>query len=131
MIFVDTGALFAYAVPDDEHHASARQWVRQNRLTLITTDYVIDELLTLLRARGQYIRAIQIGELLFNGRLASLHYLAEDEVLAAWQVFRTYADKEWSFTDCTSKVVIDKLRLTHAFSFDQHFHQFGTVVVVP
>ncbi|HEX9988570.1 MAG TPA: PIN domain-containing protein [Chloroflexia bacterium] len=131
MIFVDTGALFAYAVPDDEHHKIAQQWVRQNRVPLITTDYIIDEILTLLRARKQSARATQIGELLFGGRLAKLYYLAEDDILASWQVFRTYSDKEWSFTDCTSKVVIDKLRLTHAFSFDQHFRQFGAVVVVP
>lgn len=131
MIFVDTGALFAYAVPDDEHHAVARQWTLQNRLPLVTTDYVIDEILTLLRARGQMTRATQLGKLLFSGRLATLHYMTEDEVLAAWQVFRTYTDKEWSFTDCTSKVIIEKLGLTHAFSFDQHFRQFGTVAVVP
>ena len=46
-------------------------------------------------------------------------------------MFRDYADKDWSFTDCTSKVVIDSLGITTAFSFDQHFRQFGTVTVVP
>ncbi|HEX9987631.1 MAG TPA: hypothetical protein VGE45_04035, partial [Chloroflexia bacterium] len=59
------------------------------------------------------------------------YYLIEEDILTAWQVFRTYADKEWSFTDCTSKVVIEKLGITHAFAFDQHFRQFGTVAVVP
>lgn len=61
MIFVDAGALFAYTVPDDQHHAQARRWVRQNRVPLITTDYIIDETLTLLRARGQSDRAVQLG----------------------------------------------------------------------
>ncbi len=131
MIFVDAGALFAYAVPDDEHHADAQEWVRHNRVPLITTDYIIDETLTLLRARGQADRAVQLGELLFSGMLANLHYLTEEQILAAWQVYRSYNDKEWSFTDCTSKVVIEKLGLTHAFAFDQHFRQFGTVIVVP
>lgn len=131
MIFVDAGALFAYAVSDDEHHAQARKWVRQNRVPLITTDYIIDETLTLLRARGQSARAIQLGELLFSGRLATLHYLTEEQILAAWQVYRNYNDKEWSFTDCTSKVIIEELGLTYAFAFDQHFKQFGTVVIVP
>lgn len=131
MIFVDAGALFAYAVPDDEHHAEARNWVRQNRVPLITTDYIIDETLTLLRARGQSHRAVQLGDLLFSGKLANLHYLTEDDILAGWEVYRTYADKEWSFTDCTSKAIMEKLDLTHAFAFDQHFRQFGSVIVLP
>jgi predicted nucleic acid-binding protein len=131
MIFADTGALFAYVMPDDEHHDAARQWVRQNQLPLLTTDYIIDETLTLLRMRAQFARAIDFGDLVFSGQVAQIYYLAEDDILAAWQVFRTYSDKEWSFTDCTSKVVIEKLGLTHAFAFDRYFHQFGTVAVVP
>lgn len=131
MIFADAGALFAYVVPDDEHHEEARRWLRQNRVPLITTDYIIDETLTLLRARGESVRAVQLGYLLFSGALANLHYLTEGDILAAWAVYRTYTDKEWSFTDCTSKIMIEKLGLTHAFAFDQHFYQFGSVIVVP
>ncbi len=131
MIFVDTGALFAYAIPDDERHEEARQWVRQNRDPMITTDYVIDELLTLMRARAQSARAIKMGELLFTEQVARVYYLTQEDILAAWEVFRTYQDKEWSFTDCTSKTVIEKFDLTKAFAFDQHFRQFGSATVVP
>jgi predicted nucleic acid-binding protein len=45
--------------------------------------------------------------------------------------FRRFADKDWSFTDCTSCVVMQKLGITTACSFDHHFRQFGTVSVVP
>lgn len=133
-IFVDTGAWVAYVSPDDQYHHVASQWMHHNRRHLVTTDYVVDEALTLLKARGEPVRAQQLGVLLFGGSfnsLIDLHYLSEQDVLAAWDVFRTYSDKEWSFTDCTSKMVIDKLGLTHAFAFDQHFRQFGMVVVVP
>jgi predicted nucleic acid-binding protein len=98
---------------------------------LITTDYVVDETLTLMKARAPIMRATELGELLFSGKLADLYYLTMNDIQAAWQVFRMYADKEWSFTDCTSKVIIEKLGITHAFSFDQHFRQFGSVTVVP
>ena len=134
MIFVDTGAWVAYISPDDQYHRSAAQWMRRNRQPLVTTDFVADEVLTLLKARGEPARAWQLGELLFGGNfsgLARLHYLTEEDILASWQVFRTYQDKERSFTDCTSKITIEKLGLTHAFAFDQHFRQFGTVTVVP
>jgi predicted nucleic acid-binding protein len=131
MIFVDTGAWFASVVPWDMSHAAATAWLRQNREPLLTTDYVVDETLTLLRARQEMPRAVALGGLLFGGGLAQLYFLTESDLRAAWQVFQGYADKEWSFTDCTSKVVIDHLGLSHAFSFDQHFRQFGSVHVIP
>jgi predicted nucleic acid-binding protein len=53
------------------------------------------------------------------------------EILRAWEVFRHFADKEWSFTDCTSKVVMEDLGIDTAFTFDHHFRQFGSVTVVP
>lgn len=46
-------------------------------------------------------------------------------------MFQRYDDKEWSFTDCLSKVVIEELRVHYALSLDHHFRQFGTVIVVP
>lgn len=45
--------------------------------------------------------------------------------------FDSCDDKNWSFTDCTSKVVMEQLGVKAAFAFDHHFHQFGTIQVVP
>ena len=53
MIFVDTGAWFASAVPSDRDHAAATRWLSQNTQPLLTTDSIMDETLTLLKARGQ------------------------------------------------------------------------------
>ena len=131
MIFVDTSAWFARVVPTDPHHPTAFQWTAANEERLITTDYVVDETLTLLRSRGHITYALSLGELLFSESIADLHYLTPDEILAAWIVFRDYSDKDWSFTDATSKVVIEKLGIRQAFAFDEHFRQFGSVEIVP
>lgn len=48
MIFVDTGAWFAAIVPTDPNHERAAAFLAANREPLITTDYVVDETLTLL-----------------------------------------------------------------------------------
>lgn len=53
------------------------------------------------------------------------------ERIEAWEVYKNFSDKDWSFTDCTSKVIIEKFRITHAFSFDKHFKQIGSIIVVP
>ena len=131
MIFVDTGGWFAYLIPTDLDHATAAAWMIANRTPLLTTDYVIDETLTLLRSRGQNRIAVDFGTLVFAGQMATIHYLTSAEIAAAWNVFHRYADKYWSFTDCTCKVIMESFAITSAFSFDQHFRQFGTVSVVP
>jgi predicted nucleic acid-binding protein len=50
-VFVDTGAWFAYLVRRDPDHRAATRWMRRNRQPLVTTDYILDELLTLLKVR--------------------------------------------------------------------------------
>jgi len=131
MIFVDTSAWFAAVIASDPNHRKAQSWLTANQAKLTTTDYIVDETLTLLRARGQTARALVLGQELFAASRAALHFLTESDIRAAWDVYRKFQDKDWSFTDCTSKVVIEKLGLASAFSFDHHFFQFGSVVVVP
>ena len=131
MIFVDTSGWFAMAVPTDQDHAAVAQCFQQATQKLLTTDYVVDETLTLLRARGYSHRALVLGEAFFNGTVAELHYVSEAEVQLAWELFRDYKDKDWSFTDCTSKIVIDSFGLTEAISLDHHFRQFGNLRVIP
>ncbi len=131
MKFADTGGWFALFVPEDINHTTALAWFARQRQPLFTTDYVVDETLTLLRSRGQADVALNLGQQFFSDSLATIYYLTEEDIRASWQVFTRYADKEWSFTDCTSKVIMEKLGITEAFAFDQHFRQFGTVTVVP
>ena len=131
MIFVDTGAWFALFVPSDPDHTAATQWLASNREPFFTTDFIADETLTLLRARGERPCALLAAREFFEGEMTRLYFLTEDDIRAAVAVFRQYADKDWSFTDCTSRVVMERLGLTSAFAFDQHFRQFRNVVVVP
>jgi predicted nucleic acid-binding protein len=88
-------------------------------------------MLTLLVMRRQRLQAEAFGKAVFSGQLAQLHFLAKADIHAAWDVFLKYGDKQWSFTDCTCKVVIEKLKIASAFSFDHHFRQFGNVATVP
>jgi len=131
MILVDTSAWFASVVPSDTDYQVATLWMRQNTQPLLTTDYVIDQTLTLLRVRGHNSRAMALGEGFFTGKIATVYYLTEDDILLTWQVFRQFSDKGWSFTDCSSKVVMERLGVNQAFSFDYHFRQFGSISVFP
>ncbi|HEX9868617.1 MAG TPA: hypothetical protein VGC99_08480, partial [Candidatus Tectomicrobia bacterium] len=106
-------------------------WMRKNRQPLVTTDYVLDELLTLLKQRESYHVAVAGGDALWRERVARIEHIAVEDVAQAWHVFQRYHDKGWSFTDCTSKIVIERLRIKQAFVCDSRFEQFGTVIRVP
>lgn len=131
MIFVDSGGWFASVVTDDEDYEAARLWMNENKEPLFTTNYIVDETLTLLRARGENQKALEIGNLFFRGLLANIYYLSEEDILQSWEIFQTFSDKKWSFTDCSCKFICEKFGITHAFSFDKHFKQFGTIIIVP
>ena len=131
MIFVDTGAWYASLVPTDPDHSKAAQWLAENHSPLLTTDYVIDETLTLLRVRGERKRSLLLGARFFQDDFVEIHKVTTADLALAWSTFEQFDDKGWSFTDCTSKVVMEQLSIKVAFAFDHHFHQFGTIQVVP
>ncbi|MCC7291123.1 MAG: hypothetical protein IT449_03560 [Phycisphaerales bacterium] len=51
----------------------------------------------------------------------------EREFRAAWELFRDNPGRDWSFTDCTSKAVIDALHIKRALTFDRHCAEFGAL----
>jgi len=131
MIFVDTGAWAALFVPADSLHQTARKWLRENRDRLVTSDYVVDEVLTLLKTRFSAQGSIRAGQALFSEHFSQLVYLTSEDVERAWKIFRSHADKRWSFTDCASLAVMERMRISRAFAFDRHFSQMRGVRRVP
>ncbi|MGA2585145.1 MAG: PIN domain-containing protein [Tepidisphaeraceae bacterium] len=130
-VFVDTGAWYASVVANDPRHADVVSWHRQNTQPLITTDYVIDEALTLLRSRGERAKAIALGRHLLDLSAVSIHFISESEIRQAWEIFRDNPSRDWSFTDCTSKVVIDARHIKQVLTFDHHFAEFGALEILP
>jgi predicted nucleic acid-binding protein len=44
---------------------------------------------------------------------------------AAWSIFEQYRDKRFSFTDCTSFALIQRLALPLSLAIDSDFRSFG------
>ncbi len=131
MIFVDTGVWFAANVSTDRDHLRASDLLRRRSASLVTTDYVLCELFTLLKVRGQRQRLTLAGRAFFEQRVCRIEYILPADILTAWSVFERFRDKDWSFTDCTSYVVMQLLEIREAAAFDEHFRQFGFVGVLP
>ncbi|MCK4315902.1 MAG: type II toxin-antitoxin system VapC family toxin [Anaerolineae bacterium] len=129
-IFTDTSAWFALAYEGDPHYQAAQTFIASNP-RLITTNFIIDETITLVLARLGHWPARELGERLWSGWLARVIYVSKADQRAAWELFKKYDDKEFSFTDCTSFVVMERLGLVHAFAFDEHFEQTGQFIRLP
>lgn len=129
-IFVDTGAWFVSLVPADPHHFKVVGFLQQNPLPLITIDYVIDETLTLLRARGEARKAITLSRQFVDLQTANYVHITPAMVSKAWELFRDQPARQWSFTDCTSKAVMDELQLRQALFLDHHFRELGAIDVL-
>lgn len=59
----------------------------------------------------------------------SLVRVTEEDEQAALDLIARYRDKSFSLTDATSFVVMERLGITHAFSFDDDFRQYGWTVL--
>jgi uncharacterized protein len=112
-------------------HSRVQAWFDATPEPLITTDYCIDETLTLLVARKRLARALIAGKSLLNPIVTRIHFVTQHQFHRAWILFQQRASAGWSFTDCTSKIVIDDLSIQTAAALDDHFRQFGNLTVVP
>lgn len=124
-VFVDTSAWYALADSSDPNFSSASDFLRKNTFPLITTSYIFSETVTLLRYRMGHQQAADFGERLFSSRSILMHRPLEEDELLAWEFFKKHSDKQYSFTDCLSFILMRKFKLREAFSFDRHFEQAG------
>jgi hypothetical protein len=130
-MFVDTGGWYAAYVLSDPDHVRVATLIDDPRSRLITTDLVLAESLNLLRARGEYQRAIVLGRNLLANSAADLIHVTLQDIQRAFVIFETYRDKAWSFTDCSSLVVMQRLGVREAISLDQHFRQMPGISIYP
>ncbi len=134
MIFVDTAAFLAIENLRDTHHAEALTYQRsclKKEKPLVTSDYVLDETYTIIRVRAGHAIAVQFGEALRASRLIRVEYVTPETIESAWHIFKRFTEHEFSFTDCTSFVLMERLGIETAFTFDAHFRQYGRFLVNP
>lgn len=131
-VFVDTSGWMACADGADPAHdrcCAARDGALESGQLLVTTDFVVDETLTLLRLRLGLAPAETWWQQLDRSRRLRWERVDVDRFEKARQLFFQFRDKDFSFTDCTSFAVMRELRLTHALTTDRHFHQIGFQVL--
>lgn len=127
-LFLDAGYVIALETSDDQNHKAASQhWRRllKSPLSLITTSYVFDEIVTFFNSRSRHDKAVEVGSNLIQTGLIELIHVDETLFYEGWEYFQKHRDKTYSLTDCISFVVMKQRAIRTALTFDRHFTQAG------
>ncbi len=131
-IFVDTWGWLAYGHRRDAHHTEVKELLEacvSNHMPVHTSDYVLDELITLLFRRESYDEAVRfLDGLLADSARGTLQIqrLTTERFQAALELRKRFRDKpDISFTDLTTMAVMRELQITAVVTEDNHFLHVG------
>lgn len=128
LVFADTSFFFALAAKRDNAHSRATAAfarLLKAKRPLVTTDYVIDETLTLVKLRTEAAVALALLQRIEQSDSITVQDISAPRFQAAKALFRKHADHGYSFTDCTSFAVMRELGIDQALTTDAHFTEAG------
>jgi predicted nucleic acid-binding protein len=123
-VFVDTGACLSLYDRKDQNHQKAKEaaiHLKDGKVPLITTDYVFDETVTIIRMRVGHKEAVNFGNSLLKSKIVKMVEINDDLKKEAWNIFIKYKDHRFSYTDCTSFAVLIQMKIERVFGYDKHF----------
>ena len=131
-LFMDTWGWLTLYDRRETRHQDVAQFYQRFRSTggqLYTTDYVLDETLTLLFARlpfSQAREAMEFIERAVREGYLQLEWISPDRFERARSLRLKFQDKpRISFTDLTSMVVMEELGVLAILTGDAHFLHVG------
>lgn len=127
-LFVDTSGWYALIDRRDARHEAAQDEVARaltGSQRVVTTDYVIDESCTLLKARAGPHAALRLLDLLKATSAVDWEWIGAERFAKCEAFFRKHRDQGYSFTDCASFIVMRECGLERALTSDAHFRTTG------
>jgi predicted nucleic acid-binding protein len=125
--FVDTSSYYALMDPRDDNHAAAVTAVQRlgrAGVDLYTTNFVVAESHGLILNRMDRDAAERFLDRLYAGATHIIRATEADETRAR-NIVHQYRDKEYSLVDAISFAVMQRLHIRVAWTYDEHFAQFG------
>jgi len=136
-LFIDTGPFVARLLPTDPDHERSLgvfREISERKLAytaLYTSNYVVDEAVTRLLYESGHRAAMEALRLLRGSVLLRIVHVTEEDEKRTDEVFAKYDDQRISYTDCTCKVVMDRLGIETAFTFDEDDFETLGITVIP
>lgn len=131
-VFVDTWGWVALGYRQEPCHTEVKriyQELHSADIPVYTSDYVLDEVITLLFRREIFAEAVRFVEGIFAAAALGqvrIERVSLDRFFAAWELRRRFQDKPAiSFTDLTSMVIMDELDIRRVLTEDEHFIRVG------
>src|SRR5437879_183343 len=97
-VFMDTAGFLALWDASDAHHNRAtilQGELTGNRRQFLTTDYIVDETVTLLLVRHSHEAAADFLQTVRTSESLRLEWISGDRFHAAADFFSRHEDKEW------------------------------------
>ncbi len=131
-LFLDTAGWGQLVDPTQSYHkVAARIYrvARQQKHLIVTTNYVIAELVALLTSPLHIPRRSIIAFIEGLRTSPYVRVVLIDSALEqqAWEFLKAHPDKDWSLVDCASFVVMKQRGIQEALTSDHHFEQAGFV----
>ena len=106
VVIIDTGFLLALRNDKDDFHNMVKNVMKemlQNKFgTILVSDYVFDETITLAMIRTNQINVIKdLEDYIFKSKKIRFQFIDEKQFNNARKIFIKYFDQRLSFTDCT------------------------------
>ncbi len=126
-VFIDTSAFIAYFIKQEAFHEDCVLRMKlflQQKVVLLTSDYVLDELLTWFSAKqNKHILKQLITGLEKMQERDELRILLIDPTIfkKALAVIVKFSDHKISFTDATTYVLYKDFKLDEIFTLDKDF----------
>jgi predicted nucleic acid-binding protein len=131
-IFIDTWGWLALGHRKDNYHAQVKylyQEIRKKQVIVYTSDYVLDELITLLFKREIFSEAVTFVQGILdsaNINKISIEKVTLPRLIKTWELRKKLQDKpQISFTDLTSMIIMQELGIQYVLTDDSHFLQVG------
>lgn len=131
-IFIETSAFIALYLKGDDFHSKATSFLKslKEKTIFITSNFVLDEVYTFLRANKGKNVAVNFAEFLAqSAEVVKLRRISLEDEKEAFGYFKKFDFSGLSFTDCTSFALMKKLEIKEVFTFDQHFAKAGFKVL--
>lgn len=132
LLFVDTAGWVSAADRKDRYNAEScrmrDQWLSSGGF-LVTSDYVIDETLTVIMRNMGMLAAERWWEQVDASKKLKIEQVDATRQGKARSFFFRYHDQGFSFTDCTSFVIMKEKGIQTVLTLDRHFLVAGFTVV--
>jgi uncharacterized protein len=128
-LFVDTwGWLVLADRAEPEHQQVTSFYAERTRRTgqIFTSDFVLDELFTILFSRLPFESASRFADGVLRSPFIMIERITPERFQKAWDLRLKFADKpRISFTDFSSMATMTDLGISDVLTGDKHFAQVG------